>query len=163
MSGKPVTPEKFSSTVGVAAHFAAMVDAVLINVLRVVSGLSPRKAKALYFAPDAQPTRYRIIRALAEEMPPEQVADIDAIIEAAQRVYNKRNELAHSFIAVLDKHTPHARAIRVHLRQQKQQAKPLTADYLKSMIEPVRADCDLVDQGYAELCRKLGIQPELRF
>jgi hypothetical protein len=159
MSGKPATEQDWLNSVATLAEAYARAEMVLINVLRLVSGLERKRAKALYFAADAQPTRYKIIRAFGADRPDDQVALVNALIEASDRIGKKRNEFAHSFLR-RPRNADDALE-RVYLRDQTQPHRPVTVAYIVQTLTPVKTDLDAMTKNFLKLSDLLGVPPEL--
>jgi len=82
---------------------------------------------------------------------------IKPIFDAAQRIASKRNELAHSTVMKMDD----SHWSRLHLRDHAQPQRPITEDYLQSMIDPTWADLSASLDNYENLCTQLGVSPQI--
>jgi hypothetical protein len=153
MSGKPANERAWSRVIVSLTGTAGHAELVLVNTLRLVGGLDRKRASGLYFAVDAQPSRYKIIRALCASE--DQLKAAEIIIGAASRIFAKRNELAHSFL-FRAKPGSNLPLRRVYLRNTKQPYKPVTEEYLIHMLEPVKADFDSLSAEYFKLCELCG-------
>ncbi len=158
MSGKPANEESFLQAVGRVSVNAATFDLILVNILRVVSAMDHQTAKDIYYSLDAQSTRRKITRKMAQrKLSQDNIDIVESIFDAAQRVFTKRNELAHSTIMKMND----GQLSRLHLRDHVQPQRPITEDYLHSMVNPTWADLGASLDNYENLCKQLGVSPQV--
>ena len=158
MSGKPASEDDFLRAIGQVSVNAATCDIILLNILRVVSETDHETATDIYYSLNALPARHKIIRKMAQrKLSQEHVDVVESIFDAAQRISRKRNELAHSTALKLDD----GNWSRLNLRDHGQPQKPITEDYLRSMIGPTWADLTASLHDYESLCKQLGVSPQL--
>lgn len=161
MAGTPADHEAWLVALGQLTHMAAVAEMFLMNVLRLVGDFDQDTAKALFFTADAQPTRAKMIRRLRDlKCNAAQVQIIDKMLAGAERITTKRNEIAHSFLA-FDKPADNQPLRRMNLRQTHQPLKPVTEEYLISLLDPSKTDMLALIEDYAALCDSLGAQREL--
>jgi len=87
--------------VGVLVNLAANCDLILFNAFKIISGCDSKTANAIYFAFEALQTKKiimeRILKANADE---EETKIVLAIIEAAKKSNDKRNDISHALLQI---------------------------------------------------------------
>ena len=88
--------------IGSLTNNAAGADLILMNALRVISGLDLDTAKAIYYAPDALSTKASITRNLARSKRISKPAkeSLNELIKRVQEAGKPRNDLAHAFLLI---------------------------------------------------------------
>ena len=158
MSGKPASEDEFCQAVGRVSVIAATCDLILVNILRVISAMDHQTAKDIYYSLDAQSARRKIILKMAQrQLSQDNIDIVESIFDAAHRIATKRNELAHSTIMKMDD----GHFSRLHLRNHAQPQRPITEDYLRSMVDPAWADLGASFDNYENLCKQLGVSPQI--
>ena len=158
MSGKPASEDDFIQAVGRVCVIAATCDIILVNILRVISAMDHQTAKDIYYSLDAQSARRKIIRKMAQrQLSQDNIDVVDSIFDAAQKIATKRNELAHSTIMKMDD----GHMSRLHLRDHAQPQRPITEEFLRSMVDPSWADLSASLDNYENLCKQLGVSPQI--
>ncbi len=158
MPGKPASEDDFLRAIGRVSVNAATCDIILVNILRVVAETDHQTATDIYYSLDALSARQKIIRKMAQrKLSQDQVDIVESIFDAGRRIASKRNELAHSTVMKMDD----GHWSRLHLRDHAQPQRPITEDYLQSMIDPTWADLSASLDNYENLCTQLGVSPQI--
>jgi len=158
MPGKPASEDDFLRAIGRISVTAATCDLILVNILRVISDTDHQTAKDIYYSLDALSAKRKIINKMAQRKLIQDHADIvESISDAALRIASKRNELAHSVIMQMDD----GHFQRLYQRDHVQPQRPITEEYLHSMIDPTWADLGAALDNYEILCKQLGVSPQV--
>ena len=158
MPGKPASEDEFLRAIGRVSVTAATCDIILVNILRVVLETDHQTATDIYYSVDSLAARLKIIRKMAQRKLNQDCVDlVESIFDASQRIASKRNELVHSTAMKMDD----GHWSRFHLRDHSQPQRPITEDYLQSMIDPTWAELGASRDNYESLCKQLGVSPRL--
>ena len=158
MPGKPASEDDFLRAIGRVSVTAATCDLILVNILRVVSETDHQTAKDIYYSLDALSARKSIILKMTQrKLGQDHIDVVQFILDAATRIARKRNELAHATVMKMD----NGHFSRLNLRDHAQPQRPITEDYLQSMIDPTWADLGASLDNYENLCKQLGVSPQI--
>jgi hypothetical protein len=151
--------------IGRLVQNAAIADAILFSLFRVLSGLEIRPARAIFFTFDSQPPRKRMIERLVGQVGDEiDKAKSDRIISFSETVYKQRNELAHALLLRQDQdeNSPAFRQNPKHLDEQ-ESTKPVTYGYLEDLRRKSHAAVNAALEEYGNLCQKRGVPDRLEY
>jgi hypothetical protein len=161
MAGKAAPVEEYLMAVGELVQKASASDIVLFNAFKLVSGTSLRIAKAIYYALESLPSREAMLRRVMQvSSDDEEKRLIELIIKSHRCVCKQRNELAHA-LALAEKKEPKGDLVRHILRDQHQPQKPVTKEYLGSLLGQSEQALNDVYSAWKDLCVRRSIPPTL--
>jgi hypothetical protein len=159
MAGKRATRVEHFAAVGRLVNNAALADAMMFNVFRVLSGCSVPVAKAIFFTLDAYPTRRSLIDRVASlHSDPELTALALAVCENAKNIQDNRNALAH---ALLLEREIEPDELLLHNPKRPRSKRPVTAGYLESLIKPTAMWLREANSAFEALCARRSVPPQL--
>jgi hypothetical protein len=143
--------------VGKLAQNAAVADLFVFSAFRLLSGSSVSVAKAIYYASDSAATRNAMLRRVTQAGSDEEIKEIvGRLIAGSKAAHKPRNELAHALYFVDEIGGP---AHRLSLKAQTQPRRPITKDYLDSLMRASTQGRGAAEDAFLHLCRKRNVDP----
>lgn len=156
----PVSQDEYLVAVGKVVQGATTIDLYVFNVFFHMSGCLLKVARAIYHAPDAFAVKEKMIRRIAKEVADEEEKKIvNSLIEFAKIANSKRNELAHAMIVTADMES--GKFTRFQPKEATQPHRPVTHEYLKSILEPIGAALQEAAAAHVRFCEKRQISHQL--
>lgn len=162
--GPTALANKARMTHGLIAHNAALADSCLFEIFHHLVGCRREISRAIFYTLDAVHGRISLVRRVAQSrgVDPPTMLLITALGAAIKDTAEHRNGFAHSFLLlhedvlgfddqihiVNSKHTTNVRT-------------RVTEESLRGAEEQSRRHHEKVRSAFANLCRKLGIPPEV--
>jgi len=159
MSGNLAAEDDCLNCIGKVSHNASLIDMVLCNVFRIVSGFDSDIAITIYYTPDASTVKFNLItKLMRKQCDKEEQGIINGIVASANKANKIRNELAHSFL-----HQSPTHGLQRVRPRDKQPKKPFTVAYLQSSTDDSMSHVLEAAHMYVQLCKKRGVPPQLKF
>jgi hypothetical protein len=144
-------------TVGKLTQNAGITDLMLFSAFRVVSACEERIAHAIFYSHESVNAKAQMLRRVLEVAGDDEDRRVIAeIIEATKKAHEPRNELAHALVLSTEA-DPEAPLSRLSLKAQKQPTRPITPEYLASLMQRSGEARDAGVAAYAQLCARRGI------
>ena len=160
MAGTPPKLDECLAAVGKVTHMESTVDLVLLNAFVVLSGCTHIVGRAIWYAGDASAVRHNLLSRVAEVSGDGAEREIvQNLITASKKATKNRNELAHSIFSTDDTGKGSFRSIRPKLLTQPH--KPVTDEYIASLVSAVGDGLELALVQYRILCHKRKIPVQL--
>ena len=159
MSGELASVEEFHQAVGKAAADAALIDILLVSTLRVLVGCPTSAALVIFSSIDSFQTKKKILIGLAYAREIDVRDSVARLTEAAEIVYTKRNDIAHSAPVIRDGDST---LEALTPKRFKQPFKRITKASLEVIRQDIWAASHNTRVAYRELCKRLG-EPEDAF
>lgn len=150
--------DEYLMTVGKLAQHAAAADLFLFNAFRVLAKGDPKVAHAVYFSMESVHQKTQMIRRVLEVQADENEKEIfEKLMDAVKKVHTPRNELAHALL--FSETAGSGDWVRINLRAQKQAQRPITPEYLRSLVETSSTALLETQQAHLEFMKKRGEDP----
>jgi len=146
-----------TSMTGTLVINAALCDAIMFSVYRLISGSSREIAIATYYSSESLSSKKNLIKRVIEATAKtNEQKVVDKIINATEKAYNQRNELSHAILQDYNNDLMVFNPRRIRNPKQK-----LTLPYLENLLKNSSRAHTQAMKSYQELCQMHGVSPRL--
>jgi hypothetical protein len=97
MSATPATKDEHMMTIGVLVHRASANEILMLNSFRLIAGVTPKTAKAIFYTFDSFPPRKTLlIRTCEANGDEDDMKLVLKIIASVEKSNNQRKQVAHA-------------------------------------------------------------------
>lgn len=154
----PATREQHLLVVGKLEHNSAAAEGIMFGAFRVITGLQPSVARAIFYALDSVPGKKNILRRVADELKLDAVEMglLQKIMDSADVANNQRKQVAHGMMSFLGD-------VKIWSPKNQPQPKIPSQEWHNDLLSRSQSAGNDAKAAFEALCQKRGVPPQISF
>lgn len=157
MAKHPLADSEVLIMAGTLLFTAASNDAIVFTAFKILSGCRTKTARAIFYTLDAFNLKRQLLTRLVDAVgDPEDKILVEAILDAAKKSNNQRQEISHSLL--IWKGTGNIPYILI---PKSKRTTPATKEWMQTLLRPSHEAANEGREAFLRLARKHRVSPKL--